>query len=131
VRRVQVHGHTVEEARAGQRTAIAIHGVEKDDVARGDTLAAPGSLRGSQVLDVRFELLGDYPKQWAQNTRVRFHLGADFGEHRTDAGALEGRRRGRQRASHSCGPEKPAPPRAAIASGSARTRRAAPQAAAR
>jgi selenocysteine-specific elongation factor len=76
VRRVQVHGETVEEALAGQRTALALHGVERDDVARGDWLCAPGSLRSSRVLDVRFELLGDYPREWKPDTRVRFHLGA-------------------------------------------------------
>jgi selenocysteine-specific elongation factor len=76
VRRVQVHGETVDEALAGQRTALALHGVERDDVARGDWLCAPGSLRPSRVLDVRFELLDDYPREWKPDTRVRFHLGA-------------------------------------------------------
>src|SRR5215471_12694843 len=76
VRRVQVHGETVEEALAGQRTALALHGVERDQVARGDWLCAAGSLRPSRVLDVRFELLGDYPREWKPDTRVRFHLGA-------------------------------------------------------
>ncbi len=76
VRRVQVHGATVEEARAGQRTAVALHGVEKEQVERGDWLVAPGSLRPSPILDARFELLPDVPKAWPANTRVRFHLGA-------------------------------------------------------
>lgn len=76
VRRVQVHGATVEEARAGQRTAIALHGVEKSEVERGDWLVEPGSLRASPLLDVRFELLPDYPREWKQNARVRFHIGA-------------------------------------------------------
>jgi len=76
VRRVQVHGETVEEAFAGQRTALALHGVERDQVTRGDWLVAPGSLRLSRVLDVRFELLDDYPREWKPDTRVRFHLGA-------------------------------------------------------
>ena len=64
VRRVQVHGVTVEEARAGQRTAIALHGVEREQVERGHWLVAPGSLRESAVLDVRFELLPDFPREW-------------------------------------------------------------------
>ncbi|HKQ58680.1 MAG TPA: selenocysteine-specific translation elongation factor, partial [Candidatus Eisenbacteria bacterium] len=76
VRRVQVHGVTVEEAHAGQRTALALHGVAKEQVARGDWLVAPGSLRASSVLDVRFELLPDYPRPWKVANRVRFHLGA-------------------------------------------------------
>ena len=76
VRRVQVHGTTVEEARAGQRTALALHGVDREQVGRGDWLVAPGSLQASSILDVRFELLADHPKPVARNTRVRFHLGA-------------------------------------------------------
>ena len=76
VRRVQVHGETVDEALAGQRTALALHGVERDQVSRGDWLCAPGSLRPSRVLDVRFELLPDYPREWKPDARVRFHLGA-------------------------------------------------------
>lgn len=76
VRRVQVHGQTVEEARAGQRTAVALHGVEREQVERGDWLLAPGALRPSSILDVRFESLADLEKEWPANTRVRFHLGA-------------------------------------------------------
>ena len=76
VRRVQVHGRTVEEARAGQRTAVALHGVEREQVERGDWLLAARSLRPSSILDVRFELLPDAGKEWPANTRVRFHLGA-------------------------------------------------------
>jgi len=77
VRRVQVHGATVDEARAGQRTALALHGVDRDQVSRGQWLVAPDSLRASPMLDVRFELLGDHPKPWGRNVRVRFHLGAE------------------------------------------------------
>jgi selenocysteine-specific elongation factor len=76
VRRVQVHGQTVDQALAGQRTAVALHGIDRDDLARGDWLVAAGSLTPSHVLDVRFELLPDMPREWPANTRVRFHLGA-------------------------------------------------------
>jgi selenocysteine-specific elongation factor len=76
VRRVQVHGVTLEEARAGQRTALTLHGIAKEQVTRGDWLVAPGSLRASSILDVRFELLPDFPREWKAATRVRFHLGA-------------------------------------------------------
>jgi selenocysteine-specific elongation factor len=71
-----VHGATVDEARAGQRTALALHGVERDQVARGDWLVAQGSLEPTRVLDVRFELLDDFPRAWPHHARVRFHLGA-------------------------------------------------------
>jgi selenocysteine-specific elongation factor len=76
VRRVQVHGLTVDEAHAGQRTAVAIHGIDRDQVERGEWLVTPGSLKPSPVLDVRFELLPDLPRAWPSGQRVRFHLGA-------------------------------------------------------
>ena len=76
VRRVQVHGATVEQAVAGQRTALALHGVTREQVTRGDWLVEPARLRASRVLDVRFELLADHPRDWKPDTRVRFHLGA-------------------------------------------------------
>lgn len=76
VRRVQVHGHTFERAFAGQRTALALHGVSRDQVSRGDWLVTADSMRESRVLDVRFELLPDVPKDLKADTRVRFHLGA-------------------------------------------------------
>lgn len=76
VRRVQVHGATVDEAHAGQRTALALHGVDHDHVERGDTLVPAGSLRASRILDVRFELLEDVPREWKVDQRVRFHLAA-------------------------------------------------------
>jgi selenocysteine-specific elongation factor len=76
VRRVQVHGATVEEARAGQRTAVALHGVERAQVERGHWLIATGSLQPSVTIDVRFELLPDMPRDWPPSARVRLHLGA-------------------------------------------------------
>ena len=76
VRRVQVHGATVDEAWAGQRTAVALHGVEREQVERGEWLVAAGSLKPSTTLDVRFELLADAAREWPHHARVRFHLGA-------------------------------------------------------
>ena len=87
-RRVQVHGATIEAARAGQRTAVALHGLSRDQVGRGDWVVAPGSLQSSRILDVRFELLPDVPKPWPAQARVRFHLGA--GEHIGRLVLLEG-----------------------------------------
>jgi selenocysteine-specific elongation factor len=87
-RRVQVHGDTVEAARAGQRTAVALHGLDRDQVGRGDWVVAPGTLRPSRIVDVRFELLPDFPRVWPAQARIRFHLGA--GEHIGRLVLLEG-----------------------------------------
>ena len=76
VRQAQVHDRTVEEAHAGQRLALAIHGVSRENVKRGDWLASPGRYRPSHLLDVRLELLDSAPKPLGSRSRLRCHLGA-------------------------------------------------------
>jgi len=76
VRQVQVHDTTVEEAQAGQRVALAIHGVARESVSRGDWLTTPRRFLPSRLLDVRLELLDSAPKPLGSRTRLRCHLGA-------------------------------------------------------
>jgi selenocysteine-specific elongation factor len=57
VRSVQVHDRPVERAEAGQRVAVALPGVERSELRRGDALLAPGSLRPSYRLDVALDEL--------------------------------------------------------------------------
>ena len=76
LRNVEVHGASVPTAQAGQRTAVALVGVEKDSVPRGTWIVAPDSLSASYMLDVRLRVLADAEKPLGQRQRVRFHLGA-------------------------------------------------------
>jgi selenocysteine-specific elongation factor len=76
VRSVQVHGRKVESAGPGHRVAVALHGLARDDLARGDWIAGPGPLAASSMLDARLALLGDAAKPLRNNARVRFHHGA-------------------------------------------------------
>jgi len=57
VRRIQVHGQSVERALAGQRTAINLTGVGVENAAPGCWLTEPGLLRSSYRLDVKLDLL--------------------------------------------------------------------------
>ncbi len=71
VRSVQVHDRDVERADAGQRVAVSLPGVERDEVGRGEALVAPGAYPTSFRLDValdELETLGD-------NARVHVHHG--------------------------------------------------------
>ncbi|HVM68716.1 MAG TPA: selenocysteine-specific translation elongation factor [Gaiellaceae bacterium] len=52
VRSVQVHNEPVGRAEAGQRVALALAGVEREEVRRGQVLVAPGAFRPSYRLDV-------------------------------------------------------------------------------
>src|SRR4051794_11096298 len=56
VRGVQVHDEPAERADAGQRVAVNLAGVERRAVARGDVLAAPGTIVSTTVLDAALAL---------------------------------------------------------------------------
>jgi selenocysteine-specific elongation factor len=69
VRSVQVHDRLVERAEAGQRVAVALPGIERAQLRRGDVLTAPGAYRPSYRLDVALEPIGELPP------RVQLHHG--------------------------------------------------------
>jgi len=75
IRGLQAHGHPVAEARAGQRTAVNLQGVERTALERGDVLGAPGTLVSSPLVDGTLELLADAPRPLRARDRVRFHAG--------------------------------------------------------
>ena len=75
VRRLQVHGETVQQAVAGQRTAINLGGVDRDAVARGEVVARPHTLAPSRMLDVRLSLLPTVGRPLKVRSKVLFHLG--------------------------------------------------------
>ena len=75
IRGLQAHGHPVASARAGQRTAINLQGLERAAIARGDVVGRPGTLVASTLVDGTLELLADAPRAVKTRTRVRFHVG--------------------------------------------------------
>ncbi len=75
IRGLQTHGHAVPEARAGQRTAMNLQGLERAAVARGDVVGPPGALVASVLVDGTLELLPDAPRPLKSRDRIRFHAG--------------------------------------------------------
>ena len=71
VRSVQVHDRPVERADAGQRVAVALPGVERSDLRRGDALVAPGVYPRSYRLDVALDELEGIP----DGARLHVHHG--------------------------------------------------------
>jgi selenocysteine-specific elongation factor len=59
VRGLQVHGRPVERARAGQRAAVNLSGVEVSALWRGMTLAPAGRLHATRAFDSFVEVLED------------------------------------------------------------------------
>ena len=74
-RSIQVHGHSTQEAKAGERTAINLQGIELDEVARGQVLAPAGRLQASSMLDVKLTLLKSAPRTLRSRSRVHLHIG--------------------------------------------------------
>ena len=58
VRGVQVHSTQVEKAQAGQRVAMNLAGIERDEIHRGDVVATPGTLTVTDRFDAKFTYLG-------------------------------------------------------------------------
>jgi selenocysteine-specific elongation factor len=76
VREIQVHGESVPAAMAGQRVALNLAGVEKDDVERGSTVAASGAgVRSTMRLDARIEVRPAAGRAIESHVRVRVHHG--------------------------------------------------------
>lgn len=74
VRGLQVHGRPAKAARAGQRTAVNLAGIEHSELSRGMVLTAPRLLRPVSIVDCRLELLpGSKPLH--TRTPVHFHSG--------------------------------------------------------
>jgi selenocysteine-specific elongation factor len=75
IRGLQTHGHPVTSARAGQRTAVNLQGLERAAIARGDVVGLPGTLVPSMLVDGTLELLKDAVRPLRSRARVRFHVG--------------------------------------------------------
>jgi selenocysteine-specific elongation factor len=74
VRGIQVHGSSVEQATAGQRTALNLAGVEPSDIARGMMLVDAGRFHATTQIDCSFDLLKS-AKPLKHRAPVHFHAG--------------------------------------------------------
>ena len=74
VRGLQVHGSEVQQATAGQRTAVNIAGVDASDLARGMVLAEAGRFHATSNIYCVFELLQS-AKPLKHRAPVHFHAG--------------------------------------------------------
>ena len=75
VRGIQTHGKAVESARAGQRTAVNLGGIEHSEIERGMILAEKKVLCPTQIFDAEIEVLEDAKRSLKSRQRVRVHIG--------------------------------------------------------
>ena len=71
-RNIQVHGEARDYASAGERTSVNLPDIDLDQLQRGQQLVTPNTLRQSQVITARLDLLAD-AKPLKEQTRIRFH----------------------------------------------------------
>jgi selenocysteine-specific elongation factor len=74
VRGLHSHGRAISAAYAGQRVAINLQGVEKEDLTRGDVAVTPARFIQSRTLDVFFRLLPNAPSLKTRSL-VHFYAG--------------------------------------------------------
>ncbi|MDO8735669.1 MAG: selenocysteine-specific translation elongation factor [Thermoleophilia bacterium] len=74
-RTVQVHDRSVECAEAGQRVAINLSGIDKDQLERGQMVLKGEGLEPTYMVDARLTLLPTAPAALKYGAQVRFHHG--------------------------------------------------------
>ncbi len=73
VRGIQSHNQAVPRSVAGQRTAVNLQGVEKDQLSRGDTIVSAGFFTPTKTLDAKLDLLKQAPRGLKTGSRIRFY----------------------------------------------------------
>lgn len=77
VRGIQTYGKETETAIAGQRTAINLSGVTKEDIDRGDVISYPGAVTVTNMLDVKLRMFSSADRTVLNNSRVHLYCGSD------------------------------------------------------
>lgn len=75
IRSLQVHGNSTDTAYAGQRVAINLAGVKRDEIDRGDVIAPKNSMKPTYMLDVKVKLIKSIDRTINNRTRVRLYIG--------------------------------------------------------
>jgi len=76
IRGLQSQNTQVEKIYAGERAAINITGVQRDDIRRGDVAALKGHLKPSRTVNCFLHYLPSAEEPLKYRERVRFHSGA-------------------------------------------------------
>ncbi len=75
VRGIQVHGRSAARVSVGERAALNLHPIAKEEIGRGDILASPERAKPTNLLDVRLTLLPGAAKALNGGAALRLHIG--------------------------------------------------------
>ena len=76
VRGIETYGKETEKAVAGQRTAINLASVGKEDISRGEVLAARDAVTVTNMIDVRLRMFSSSDRIVLNNSRVHLYSGS-------------------------------------------------------
>ncbi|PID29082.1 MAG: selenocysteine-specific translation elongation factor [Candidatus Cloacimonadota bacterium] len=74
VRSLESHGKKMDLLKTGDRAAINLHGISKDEINRGDIITTPGYLKPTYMFESNLFLLNS-SKELKNRERVRVHAG--------------------------------------------------------
>jgi selenocysteine-specific elongation factor len=76
IRGLESHGEALKTAYAGQRVAINLQGLSKDEIQRGDVITIPDKIKTTLVIDAELEILNDVSVDVLKSrSLVHFHTG--------------------------------------------------------
>lgn len=75
IRSIQVHGQDVDRCFAGQRVAINLSNIKKREIGRGCVLAPPDSMKNTDLLDVKMNILDSSMRVLTNHTRLHLFTG--------------------------------------------------------
>ena len=75
IRNIQVHGQNQDKCYAGQRVAINLSNVKKKEIHRGCVLAPKNSMKNTDLLDVKLNVLEDSMRILTNHERLHLYTG--------------------------------------------------------
>lgn len=76
VKNIQVHGQKIESAHSGQRVAVNLANVKKEDIHRGDVVAYKDTIKSTHMIDGKLKLLESSTRELGNWTRLRLYHGS-------------------------------------------------------
>ncbi len=76
IRGFQVHGQKSDRISTGQRSAINLTGIQKDQIERGNQIALPGQLVNTRVIEVELNIIPDKTGILKNRSKLRFFSNA-------------------------------------------------------
>lgn len=77
IRTLQVHDEDAPVAYGGQRVAINLAGVKKEDIHRGSVVAPTNSMLDTSLMDVKIKLIKSIDKAISNRTRLHLYIGTE------------------------------------------------------